>query len=660
MACISVIYAQECAKDSLMNIWQDDTQTTDNRIKAAFTLLKEHTYGIPEETIGLSKALLDLAEPLKDYQTLARIRNIMARGYYFQGKTEESFKQLQQSVDYSLKANDIESVMLGKLNLVSFFKFTYLSQDACYKLLYEVDSLASHSKNWSYAADAKYTTVLIANDYKDYALSLKKVGELELLLNRSELEIDDNNGRLYFSAASIYKSLGNYQKAIDFYTKAINAVPESKAELKVIVYIKRGEVKLIKGDTLNAVSDFKASTNILPEDYTNSKTLAEENYGNGLYLYYTKEYSAAFKAFDKALEINEMSNRTSSVTYSLLYMSRIALQNKAYGQAIELCTKGLDYIKVSNYIEHKLEFLKNSYLAYKALGNINQALSFYEQYKALDDEFFNEEKAKALAKQEAENAFALERQETNLKYEANLKEEQDKRKRMIVYGLIVLVFVGLVFLAYMNQRKRKAAQREQELQEQYTHQLLDDIEEERGRIAGDLHDSVNHSLMQLKEKVNKSMPLSSTEISDVIAKVRHISHNLSPAMFEQIGLIKSIEELCRSLMETSSLKISHQLDYLQPLSKKQELQVYRIIEEAMTNIIKHSKATHAFLKLKSDDAGFALSVKDNGKGMSPQKEGQNTFSFGLHSIKQRSKAIRGIVSFTSTANGTEVNLRITA
>ena len=227
-----------------------------------------------------------------------------------------------------------------------------------------------------------------------------------------------------------------------------------------------------------------------------------------------------------------------------------------------------------------------------------------------------------------------------------------------IFGLIGLLIsiVGLFWVISLK-RKRRLAIIEQEKQEQFTFQLLQNTEEERNRIANELHDSVNHDLLNIKNKLAIAKNETATEVEKVIDEVRNISRNLFPAVLETIGLEASIENLCDRLTDVG-LFTTCDINYHQKLSKNKELQVYRIIQEALNNTLKHGKANAAKVILTSQENSLHLEVKDNGNGFDVNAQLQNPKSFGLQSILQRAKAIAAKINIDSTDKGTIILLKI--
>ncbi len=302
----------------------------------------------------------------------------------------------------------------------------------------------------------------------------------------------------------------------------------------------------------------------------------------------------------------------------------------------------------------------------RAKSVLDNQISIEEKEKVYDKAFLYLKKSNVMRDSIWNLELKSKIYEFEKKYETAKKEQQIisqentllQRNSIIAVLALGLLAAGFGFTIYNNLRKKRMLEKEFQLQENYTNKLLENIEQERSRIAGDLHDSVNHKLLLLSNKAKQGQNLSVDEFSQLIAQVRSISHNLHPAMFEKVGLERSIDELVLQIMETTPLKITTQLAYAKELKTAQELQIYRIIEEALNNILKHSKATHAFIKLVSTEATLEVKIKDNGEGFDAVKIKDKEANFGLLNIEQRAKAIKGIFNISSSKNGTELGLTL--
>ena len=226
---------------------------------------------------------------------------------------------------------------------------------------------------------------------------------------------------------------------------------------------------------------------------------------------------------------------------------------------------------------------------------------------------------------------------------------------LLIFLLIVLFLLALIISFKEKQKKLKSERKNVQL---YNKQLLQKTEEDRKRIAGDLHDSVSHELLSLKNLMEEKNEANDKKIDKIINEIRNISRNLHPVMFDKIGLQASIEQMVERVQINSNFLVTADINYNNSLSSNNELQVYRIIQEALSNIIKYADAIAAKIIISDNNNKFKIIIKDNGKGFNVKETLSNSDAFGLHNIIERSRVIGGKAKITSSHQGTIITIEI--
>jgi signal transduction histidine kinase len=210
-----------------------------------------------------------------------------------------------------------------------------------------------------------------------------------------------------------------------------------------------------------------------------------------------------------------------------------------------------------------------------------------------------------------------------------------------------------------------------------TARLLQIRDEERRRIARDLHDSIGQMLaaqgMYLYSVVAESKNLSAvaaralTESTILIAQmskeVRTISHLLHPPLLDESGLSSALRLYADGFSERSNIKVSLELTpSLGRLSDEFEIAIFRIVQECLTNIHRHSGSHTASIRLALSSEEIRLEVKDNGKGISRKKQlkaGSGGMSgVGIRGMRERIVQLGGKVEINSDSRGTAVIARL--
>ncbi|KAA3615911.1 MAG: hypothetical protein DWP94_14910 [Flavobacterium sp.] len=215
------------------------------------------------------------------------------------------------------------------------------------------------------------------------------------------------------------------------------------------------------------------------------------------------------------------------------------------------------------------------------------------------------------------------------------------------FYLLVLLLASVLFFYLLKQASLKGR-----LQQRFSEALMFSQEQERTRIAGELHDSVGQQLTLIKKKAqNADQDEISALTHNALEEVRGISRGLYPAVLKQLGLTESIEQLIYDLDEETDMFFSSDIDNIDDLlNEKKALNFYRFMQESFNNIVKHSKATAVDVIVKRNPKGFTARIEDNGIGFSvSEKEKQN--SLGLKTLSERIRILGGTLTLESAPGG---------
>ncbi|SDX54132.1 sensor histidine kinase [Aequorivita viscosa] len=256
---------------------------------------------------------------------------------------------------------------------------------------------------------------------------------------------------------------------------------------------------------------------------------------------------------------------------------------------------------------------------------------------------------------ELERKFKTEQKENKILVQEKQLESQ---KHTIIALGVAAIFLILIFLMILIWNKNRSILREKQLADNFTSLLLSKTEDERKRIASDLHDSVSNELVNLRHALEGNNLSFKAKIDSILEEVRTISRNLSPTLFDKLGLKESVEQLTHRAQNQHSFLLTSEIDYNQSLNHAVELQLYRIIQEATTNMMKHSDALAGKITITEDAKFVYAEVKDNGKGFDVDKMLEKGNCFGLLNITERTKHINGSVNFKSNKTGTIIKISI--
>ncbi|MBR9916967.1 hypothetical protein GYB29_04595 [bacterium] len=240
----------------------------------------------------------------------------------------------------------------------------------------------------------------------------------------------------------------------------------------------------------------------------------------------------------------------------------------------------------------------------------------------------------------------------------------------VFYGIVGLVFLTsgpAVYYYRVSQLKK-----ENDKQKRFSEQLINSQEAERRRIASELHDGLGQQILVIKnrlelakqqigntKKLEEEMDeiMKSTKIS--ISDVRTISHGLRPVHLEKFGLTDAIINLCREIKDSDSIEWSYHIDKIDGLiDKNKEIHFYRVVQEGVNNIMKHSSAREASVLIKRTDYNIFTTIWDDGKGFD-LKNLTGTEGLGFIGMKERVETLGGTIDIKSApVNGTTIKINI--
>jgi len=211
--------------------------------------------------------------------------------------------------------------------------------------------------------------------------------------------------------------------------------------------------------------------------------------------------------------------------------------------------------------------------------------------------------------------------------------------------LVALVVTVLVILLFIQHRKNLLLQQKTSMGE------IASLEFERARIAADLHDDLGPLLAAIKFRVGLLSPSSIEDqeeikqsvdhLDEAIQRLRKISNNLLPTALERKGLTDAVYELINQAMRIRKIYIEFEYDMLPTLSKDYEVHFYRIMQEGLSNSLKHADATNLRIALKSKGNVINLQIIDNGKGLPPNFSLEGITGRGLIGLKNRAQIMGG-------------------
>jgi len=246
-----------------------------------------------------------------------------------------------------------------------------------------------------------------------------------------------------------------------------------------------------------------------------------------------------------------------------------------------------------------------------------------------------------------------------------------KTQKLILFIAILSILILFIFGLLVNlSQKKKTDKKINELSQR----VIDMQEEERRRISRELHDGIVQTLVSIKysleatglyltqSKQNKPQPLIDAESSlgGAIKEIRRISHHLHPRILDELGLSSALETLAIEFYERTNIEVVVTKPAVRKLlSDEINTTLYRVVQESLTNIEKHSRATQVNICITIEKDGLKLTVKDNGIGFNTKVEAKKkTCGIGLRNLAERVEYHHGSFECTSSNKGTKIMVKI--
>lgn len=291
-------------------------------------------------------------------------------------------------------------------------------------------------------------------------------------------------------------------------------------------------------------------------------------------------------------------------------------------------------------------------------GQFEEAFQMKSKLYELSVEIYKEENQKQI--NDLETRFKTRELEESKKL-SDANSLAEKRKKESYFYLLISVIAGslLLFLTFFLFSFKKNAKLKIRFQEERLASIIEGQEQERSRIAKELHDGIVQDLTVLKMELMSNNQIQDTQSKlDAITKeVRDISYQMMPVTLRQLGLVKALEELFERSLSKNNIGFEFQyFNYEERISEKIEVSVYRICQELVNNVVKHAKASSVSVVLRKSEKQLTLVFEDNGLGFDLNRAKSG---IGMASLNSRIDLLHGKIEFETTENsGTIAFIRI--
>lgn len=470
--------------------------------------------------------------------------------------------------------------------------------------------------------------------------------------------------------AIIHNNMREYDLAIETHIRALAI--RTEIDHKVGIGTSHGNLAnsyLYRKDTAVAIQHYNEAIDIFRKlDWP--KALAVQLHNLAGVLLNTGKPEEAQSLFQEALQIRLAENDQKGTASTLVGLGKTYLQFHQFDKARNALLRSLNISRSINTLSESISAYETLYRLYAQMNKGDSALLYFDRFTALRDSVFNADLSSEVAQMRTKYETAQKERENLMLQVANSRQRYTLMALSAGLLLVIGIAAFLIYRRKAHEKRRISEARVQEKEEGLKAVLLGQ-ETERRRIARDLHDSVGQSLSGAKmawQNLLAELPMATTEqkqkaqattqlLDAANAEVRSISHQMMPRALQETGLVPAMQDLLDSAFGNGSIQHSlehHNADGRFP--EEVEIGLYRVCQELINNIIKHSEATEVSVQLIHSKKNLVLIVEDNGKGFESH---ETKDGIGLLNIRSRMDTVHGNVNFEpSPESGTVATIRV--
>jgi signal transduction histidine kinase len=494
------------------------------------------------------------------------------------------------------------------------------------------------------------------------------------------------------SIGIIFKDMGNYDMAIQNYLEAYRIFEQEEAIIDMADCLHNlGNVHALKKEYQEALDYYQQSL-ALDESLNNEWGVAYQLESIGTVYQEMGLYSQALSSQLRSLELREKLQQRKELASSLNKVGMTYASLGSFDQAVHYLNRSLEIANTADVKPWKRDAYLNLAQLHYEEEDYRTAYAYQVRYNEIKDSLLREEMVKQLndlqvryeTEQKEQEIVSLNR-EKELQ-EARLLQEQTVRNGLILGFLLVILIIAVLLYSYRQKVKAKeeiALKNEEinrrkitELEKNQKLLALDAMitgqDAERKRIAQDLHDglgallsTVQMHFSSIENEIRKIQQLdiyqtANTLLDEACQEVRKISHNMMPGTLMKYGLKPAIQDLCDKVRSSDQLQVEFNTFGLEGTKMEEhvEITVYRLIQEALNNVVKHARATEVIVQMERDEDELHLTIEDNGEGFDV-RTAMEKGGMGLRNLDSRIKYLNGRLEIQSEpGSGTSVLIHI--
>jgi|GEM_PF-589201 len=652
------------------------------KIVLLFLLLLPHIVFSQNRLIDSLKK--ELAQPALDRAQQAKL-NLKIASRLNSMRNKKARVYAKNALDISESIDSTKLYYSALLEMANYTK-NHGNSDSVLPTLKRVESYAEQSHN----------VKLLMRTYSGYSsfYMTTRQNEKALPFALKSVELAESNKEkfhAYMGMAFLYSNMRDFKKASEqamlAYEPAVN-LGDPKRETSLLTFLGSTHMRLreteIAEDYLHQAIKLGRKTDNLRE------VIRAYNDLGSIAMNTQQDTLKAISFFEEGLKIANQVGDNRLKNYSTMMLGRIYVDYGKEKEGMSLLKNAYRDAMAIDNLDYAAQIAMTIARHYEeTLQKPDSALHWNKQFNALKDSITNLKKIEKFKIIETEYDVAK-KDEQNEELQTELEAKRKEQIRLLVVGAVILLVVLLIgYLIFKNaKRKQQLLEKERDLEKKETDRKLKEQElatidaiiqgqeKERERIAADLHDNIGANLAAAKlqfkhlsqnrdSEENYDALFARTEqlLDETYEEVRALAHRKNSGVFATKGLLPAVQKLTTNSSFSSNLKVElTEFGLNERLDNAFEITIFRILQELVTNIIKHAEASEANISITKHDNYINIIVEDNGKGFNTSeivRASEETDGMGLLSVKKRVQHLNGTFELEShQGRGTQIYIDI--
>jgi two-component system, NarL family, sensor kinase len=616
---------------------------------------------------------------------------------------------------------------------ISWYLIQIPDSASAWKYINEADSIAGKTKNpvlkgivyehMGYLYNRMFSKKAITyylqaenilQHFPNSRAAVKSMASLGLNIGIEHMNVNDEEGALtyYFEGIKRYEAMDSMNKNLPIlYGNIINSYFNLGKFEMALTYCEKAYAKSMAWG--NDVSKMSACLNygrvltklnqpVKAMYYFDKGKLIADSVGNyyfqsnyyqviGNFKFDENKFDEALANFSKGLPLMKLTNAPYDIASCYIWMGtcHTALKNftaaRKYLDSAYMLTKQYDY-------PHQLKNVYlNRYILEKKQGNFSAAINYLDSFTVLRDSIQHVADGDRIEFLDAKyQAGKKEAQISQLQSDKEIQQLNIRQKNTLNYILIAAALILLLFvlLLFRNFKQKQKLQQQRILELETLQQLtatenvLKGEEQERTRLAKDLHDGLGGMLSGIKYSLNtmkgnlimtpennQAFERSMDMLDSSIKEMRRVAHNMMPEALVKFGLDTALKDFCNDVNQSGALQVSYQSIGLENevIEQTTAITIYRIVQELINNTMKHAAAKTAIVQVTKSGDQLAITVEDDGTGFDTaflkqsgaRREGEAGRGIGWSNIQNRVEFLKGNLDVKSEKDkGTSVHIEL--